>query len=120
MVFDVNKGRAEGIRAALRHKFLVFRSSLIGLFVGMLPGVGGTAAHWMAYAQARQTEPGAEETFGTGDIRGVIAPESANNSIDGGVLIPTLTLGIPRSGGTAIMLGFFILLGITPGPDNAD
>ncbi|MEE8518418.1 MAG: tripartite tricarboxylate transporter permease [Dehalococcoidia bacterium] len=117
MVTDVNKGRGEGIRAAFRYKFLVLRSSLIGLFVGMLPGVGGTAAHWMAYASARQTEPGAEETFGTGDIRGVIAPESANNSIDGGVLIPTLTLGIPGSGGTAIMLGFFILLGITPGPD---
>jgi TctA family transporter len=116
MLQGVNVGRKEGIVEAWNHKWLVVRSSLVGLFIGMLPGVGGAAAHWMAYAQARQTEKGATSTFGTGDIRGVIAPESANNSIDGGILIPTLTFGIPGSGGMAIFLGFLILLGYQPGP----
>ena len=73
---DVKKG----MRAALRHKWLIVRSSLIGAFVGMMPGLGAVPAHWIAYAQARQTEKGASETFGTGDIRGVIAPEASNNS----------------------------------------
>lgn len=116
MLQSVNVGRREGIFEAWRHKWLVMRSSLVGLFIGMLPGVGGAAAHWMAYAQARQTEKGATQTFGRGDIRGVIAPESANNSIDGGILIPTLTFGIPGSGGMAVFLGFLILLGFQPGP----
>ena len=75
---DIRSQRGEGIRETFRHKFLVLRASLIGLFVGMTPGVGGSVAHWLAYAQARQTEKGAFKTFGTGDIRGVIAPESAN------------------------------------------
>src|SRR3546814_3469623 len=61
----------------------------------MMPGVGGSVAHWLAYVQALQTEKNAARTFGTGDIRGVIAPESANNSIDAGVLMPTLAFGIP-------------------------
>jgi hypothetical protein len=100
----------------LQHKFLVVRSSVLGLLIGMLPGVGGSVAHWLAYVQARQTEKGATKTFGTGDIRGVIAPESANNSIDGGVLIPTLAFALPGSVGMALMLGFFVLLGLQPGP----
>jgi TctA family transporter len=113
---DVNKGRVEGIKAVLRHKFLVLRASLIGVFIGIMPGVSGSTAHWLAYAQAMQTEKGARETFGKGDIRGVIAPESANNSVDGGDLIPTVTFGIPGSGGNAVFLGFLILLGFQPGP----
>jgi hypothetical protein len=92
------------------------RSSLIGVFVGIMPGVGGSAAHWIAYAQARQTEPGGTETFGKGDVRGVIASDAANNSVDGGVLIPTVVFGIPGSGGMAIVLAILILTGITPGP----
>jgi TctA family transporter len=113
---DIRSQRGEGIRDTFRHKFLVLRASLIGLFVGMMPGVGGSVAHWLAYAQARQTEKGASRTFGTGDIRGVIAPESANNSIDAGVLMPTLAFGIPGSGSMSIFLGFLILLGLQPGP----
>jgi TctA family transporter len=81
----------------------------------MLPGVGGSAAHWLAYAQARETEKGARQTFGKGDIRGVIAPEAANNSIDAGVLIPTLCFGIPGSGSMAVLMGFLILMGFVPG-----
>ena len=113
---DIRSQRGEGIRVTLRHKFLVMRASLIGLFVGMMPGVGGSVAHWLAYVQALQTEKGASKTFGTGDIRGVIAPESANNSIDAGVLMPTLAFGIPGSGQMSIFLGFLILLGLQPGP----
>jgi TctA family transporter len=113
---DIRSQRGDGIRETFRHKFLVFRASLIGLFVGMMPGVGGSVAHWLAYAQARQTEKGAFKTFGTGDIRGVIAPESANNSIDAGVLMPTVAFGIPGSGQMSIFLGFLILLGLQPGP----
>ena len=105
-----------GMRQAWNHKWLMARSSLIGVFVGIMPGVGGSAAHWIAYAQARQTEPGGTETFGKGDVRGVIASDAANNSVDGGVLIPTVVFGIPGSGGMAIVLAILILTGITPGP----
>ncbi len=105
-----------GMWQAWNHKWLMARSSLIGVFVGIMPGVGGSAAHWIAYAQARQTEPGATETFGKGDVRGVIASDAANNSVDGGVLIPTVVFGIPGSGGMAIVLAILILTGITPGP----
>ncbi len=105
-----------GMWEAWRHKWLMIRSSLIGVFVGIMPGVGGSAAHWIAYAQARQTEPGGTETFGKGDVRGVIASDAANNSVDGGVLIPTVVFGIPGSGGMAIVLAILILTGVTPGP----
>jgi TctA family transporter len=115
MLGTVNSGRRAGIMDALHHKWLVLRASFIGLFVGMLPGVGGSAAHWLAYAQARETEKGARQTFGKGDIRGVIAPEAANNSIDAGVLIPTLCFGIPGSGSMAVLMGFLILMGFIPG-----
>ena len=105
-----------GMWEAWNHKWLMVRSSLIGVFVGIMPGVGGSAAHWIAYAQARQTEKGGTETFGKGDIRGVIASDAANNSVDGGVLIPTVVFGIPGSGGMAIVLAILILTGVTPGP----
>ena len=105
-----------GMWEAWNHKWLMVRSSLIGVFVGIMPGVGGSAAHWIAYAQARQTEKGGTETFGKGDIRGVIASDAANNSVDGGVLIPTVVFGIPGSGGMAIVLAILVLTGVTPGP----
>lgn len=105
-----------GMRAAFRHFWLLVYSSLIGVFVGMIPGAGGSAAHWLAYMVARQTEKGGRKTFGTGDVRGVIAPEAANNSVDGGVLIPTVAFGIPGSSGMALVLAILVLGGITPGP----
>ncbi len=117
MLKEGNKDVYAGMREALRHKLLIARSALIGVFIGAMPGLGPTPAHWIAYAQARQTEKGARETFGTGDIRGVIAPESSNNATDGGVLMPTVLFGIPGSAPMAIVLGFLILVGITPGPN---
>ncbi len=116
MLKEGNRDVAKGMREALRHKWLITRSSLIGVFIGAMPGLGPTPAHWLAYAQARQTEKGAVETFGTGDIRGVIAPESSNNSTDGGVLMPTLIFAIPGSGPMAIVLGFLYIVGVQPGP----
>lgn len=116
MLKEANRDVFRGMREALNHKWLLVRSSLIGTFVGMMPGVGSSGAHWIAYAQARATEKGARETFGTGDIRGVIAADSANNSVDGGVLIPTVVFGIPGSGGMAILLAILVISGVQPGP----
>ena len=110
----------EGMREAMNHKWLIVRSSLIGTFVGMMPGLGAVPAHWIAYAQARQTEKGALQSFGTGDIRGVIAPEASNNAIDGGVLVPTLFFSIPGSPQMALILALLILVGIQPGPQMLD
>ncbi len=90
-------------------------SAVIGTVIGVIPGTGGDIACWTAYSQAKKwsKEP---KNFGDGDIRGVAAPESANNAISGGALIPLLTLGIPGDAGSAIMLGTLMMLGITPGP----
>ena len=120
MLKEGNRDVSRGMREALRHKWLITRSSLIGVFIGAMPGLGPTPAHWIAYAQARQTEKGAVQTFGTGDIRGVIAPESSNNSTDGGVLMPTLIFSIPGSAPMAIVLGFLLIVGIQPGPQMVD
>jgi len=91
------------------------RSGLIGTFVGMLPGIGGSAASVLSYTQAKNfsKEP---EKFGTGDPKGVIASESANNGLTGGALIPLLSLGIPGDSTTAVLIGAFTLQGIQVGP----
>jgi TctA family transporter len=117
---DINEGRWKGMRAVMRNKFLVFRSVVLGVIVGVMPGIGGSVVDWLTYAQARATEKGAAETFGTGDIRGVIAPESANNATSAAQLIPTLALGIPGGAYQAVYLGFFLLLGFQPGPRFLD
>jgi len=116
MLREANRDVYRGMREALTHKWLLVRSSLIGTFVGMMPGVGSSGAHWIAYAQARQTEKGGVESFGKGDVRGVIAADSANNSVDGGTLIPTVVFGIPGSGGMAILLAILVISGVQPGP----
>ncbi len=108
--------RIEGMREVVRNWLLVFRSAGMGLFVGLLPGIGGSLAQWLSYASARQTVRGGVQTFGTGDIRGVIAPESANNAVDGGQLVPTLFFGVPGSVGMALFLGLLVILGLQPGP----
>jgi TctA family transporter len=116
MLRDANRDVYRGMWEAWNHKWLMVRSSLIGTFVGMMPGVGSSGAHWIAYAQARQTEKGGVESFGKGDVRGVIAADSANNSVDGGTLIPTVVFGIPGSGGMAILLAILVISGVQPGP----
>jgi TctA family transporter len=105
----------DGIREALRHKWLIVRSSALGAALGIVPGVGGSVIDWIAYGVTKQTTRD-NENFGKGDIRGVIGPESANNAKEGGALVPTLIFGIPGSGTTAMLLGGLILLGVQPGP----
>ena len=105
---------SEGVRDAIRNKWLVLRCSTIGTLIGMLPGLGGSVVDWIAYAHAVQTSPD-KASFGTGNVRGVLAPESSNNAKEGGALVPTLIFGIPGSAATAILLGGMILLGVQPG-----
>ncbi|CNC20999.1 tripartite tricarboxylate transporter TctA [Yersinia pseudotuberculosis] len=91
------------------------RSSVIGFFVGVLPGAGATIASALTYMTEKRIS-GNSESFGKGDIRGVAAPEAANNASACGSFIPMLTLGIPGSGTTAVMMGALTLYNITPGP----
>jgi TctA family transporter len=105
-----------GFKETWSHKFLVWRSSLVGTLGGAMPGLGSAATDWIAYAVAKQTVRDSSG-FGKGDIRGVIASESANNAKEGGSLIPTLVLGIPGGPTTAMLLGGLVILGINPGPD---
>jgi TctA family transporter len=109
----------EGIRDTFRHFWLVLRCSLVGVFIGILPGAGGGVAQWMAYAHAVQSAKNAADRsrFGSGDVRGVLGPGAANNSKEGGDLIPTIAFGVPGSGAMAILLGAFLIMGLHPGPD---
>lgn len=111
----LGKGWLDGVKDALRHKFIVVRCSIIGVIVGFLPGLGGSVVDWIAYGHVIQTTKD-RERFGKGDIRGVLAPESANNAKEGGGLIPTFLFGIPGSGSMAVFLGGLLILGIQPGP----
>lgn len=98
-----------------REKWNLLRSMVIGLCIGILPGIGDTASNMLAYSVAKNAskEP---EKFGTGIMSGIIPPEAANNASIGGALIPLLSLGIPGDGVTALILSGFMLHGLTPGP----
>ena len=111
----VEGGMLRGVMDAVRHWWLVLRSCLIGMYIGVLPGLGGAIVDWVAYGHAVQSARD-KERFGHGDVRGVIAPEAANNAMKGGVLIPTVAFGIPGNAAMAIMLGAFLIQGLTPGP----
>jgi putative tricarboxylic transport membrane protein len=115
----VSRGALEGVKDTFRHFWLTIRCSLIGTFIGIMPGLGGSVAQWMAYGHAAQSARSAEERkgFGAGDVRGVLGPGAANNSKEGGSLIPTIAFGVPGSTAMAILLGGFVLLGLVPGPD---
>lgn len=90
--------------------------SIIGAFTGILPGIGGGAACWFAYAVMKKLSKN-PETFGKGNPEGIAAPESSNNASAGGALVPFLALGIPGSAAIAIIMGAFIMHGIQPGPN---
>ena len=91
------------------------RGTALGFFIGMLPGAGATIASFLSYSMAKKTSKRGDK-FGTGLLEGVAAPESANNAASMGAMVPMLTLGVPGSGATAIMMGALMMLGITPGP----
>ena len=96
---------------------VIGRQSLQGFFIGVLPGAGATIASFLGYAVERNIAPKAEQAeFGHGSIKGLAAPETANNAACTGSFVPLLTLGIPGSGTTAILLGALIALNVSPGP----
>lgn len=94
----------------------ILRSSGIGIVTGLVPGAGGDTACWFAYNEAKRFSK-IKEKFGTGIIDGIAAPESANNAVVGGALVPTIALGIPGSSSTAVLMGAFMVHGILPGPN---
>src|SRR5918992_312168 len=96
-------------------RWTLVRATIIGFFVGALPGAGATVASFMAYVAEKKASKHPEK-FGTGVIEGVAAPEAANNAATGGALVPLLTLGIPSSATAAILLGAINIFGLRPGP----
>jgi putative tricarboxylic transport membrane protein len=126
-LIDYRTGRALTLRAAdvraelpglglLRRNFgLMCRCAGLGTGIGAIPGTGGPIAAFLAYDHARRFSPD-KEKFGKGAVEGVIAPETANNSVTGGAMIPLLSLGIPGDPATAVMLGGFLIHGLVPGP----
>lgn len=93
----------------------LLRGSLIGTFVGIVPGTGSGTASWISYSEAKRTSKH-PETFGTGEIEGIAATESANNAVCGGALVPLLALGIPGDSVTAVLVGGLMIQGLAPGP----
>ena len=108
-------GMASGLFETFRHWKTVLRGSLIGTFVGAIPGESGTVAAFLSYSLTVQASKN-PESFGKGNIQGVIAPEAAINAKDGSALIPTLAFGIPSGAEMAVFLGILVLHGLQPGP----
>ena len=104
------------LRDLWRQKLMALKGAVIGVFIGMLPGTGPTIAAWIGYAEAARTRRADEPAMGTGNPRGVVGPEAANNAVTGGALVPMLTLGIPGDTVTAVLVGAFLIQGIDPGP----
>lgn len=104
-----------GLKAVLRHKLTVVRSAILGTFVGTLPGAGADIAAFIGYNEAQRTSKD-RQSFGKGNVEGVLAAETANNGVVGGSMIPMLTLGIPGNAVTAALLGGLLIHGLIPGP----
>lgn len=109
------KAKLPSLRVINKLKGLLLRSWFVGTFIGILPGVGATTAAFVSLSEAVRWSKHPEK-FGTGIPEGVAAPEAANNAACSGAMVPLLTLGIPGSAGTAIMLGAFLIHGLKPGP----
>ncbi|QJD72071.1 tripartite tricarboxylate transporter permease [Marinobacterium sp. LSUCC0821] len=107
---QLGAGWTEGVKDWFNNKWLSMRCSIIGVIVGVIPGLGGSVVDWIAYGHTVQTTKD-KSNFGKGEIRGVIGPESSNNAKEGGGLVPTLLFGIPGSGSMAIFIGAVALLG---------
>lgn len=109
-------GVMEGVKDTFRHFWLTMRCGFIGAFIGALPGLGGGVSQWLAYGHAVQSSKDPSR-FGKGAVEGVLGPGAANNSREGGNLIPTVAFGIPGSSAMAILLGAFLIVGLNPGPE---
>ena len=109
------RGFGISIREFIGQLFNMVRSAVIGILIGILPGMGGNISNLVAYSVAKGQSKHPEK-FGTGCIDGVVASETSNNATVGGALIPMLTLGIPGDGASALLLSTFMVLGFTPGP----
>ena len=103
-------GWLRGVKDWWQNKWLSMRCAIIGVIVGVIPGLGGSVVDWIAYGHTVQTTKD-KSRFGSGEVRGVIGPESSNNAKEGGGLVPTLLFGIPGSGSMAIFIGALALLG---------
>jgi TctA family transporter len=108
-------GVMQGVRDTIAHIGLTLRASAIGVAIGVIPGLGGAVSQFIAYAHAQHTSKH-PETFGKGNVEGVLAAGAVNNSREGGNLIPTVAFGIPGSVSMAILLSVFLLKGLVPGP----
>jgi TctA family transporter len=115
--FDVRTGMKTGFMDAIKNWWLVVRGGALGAGVGAVPGLGSSVVDWIAYGWAAQTIKDSDKTFGKGDVRGVIAPEAANNAITAGSLVPTIAFGVPGSASMAILLSVFLIHGLVPGPE---
>ena len=109
-------GVMQGVKDCFTNWWLLLRCSLIGQMIAMIPGLGGDAAAFICYGHALQTTKRRDE-YGKGCVEGVIATDAAHNSKEGGGLIPTLAFGVPGSSGMAILLGAFLVLGVSPGKE---
>lgn len=107
----------DGVKDTLREWWLVVRCSFIGVWVGIVPGIGSQVVDWLAYGHAAQSCKNGRASFGSGDVRGVIAPESANDAKDGGDLVTTLLLGFPQGVSTALFIVALLAWGFLPGPE---
>jgi putative tricarboxylic transport membrane protein len=114
---NIYKGQWQGVKDCFDNWWLIMRCSWIGGGIGSIPGISASVVDWLAYGHALKTEKGAAQTFGKGDVRGVIASESSNNAKEGGALVPTVAFGVPGSATMAILLGAFLIHGLVPGPD---
>ncbi|MFT4438373.1 tripartite tricarboxylate transporter permease [Caballeronia sp. 15715] len=115
--FTSRQGMRQGVIDTFQNWFLVLRCGALGAILGAVPGITGAVTDWLAYGHALQTAKGAKQTFTTGDVRGVIAPEAANNAREGGSLVPMLAFGVPGGAAQAILLGAMMVHGFIPGPD---
>ncbi len=103
------------LKTFLASLWSILRGAVIGFFIGVLPGAGASIASAVAYTTEKRLVD-REGSFGQGDPRGVAAPEAANNAAAGGAMVPMLTLGVPGSGTTAVLLGALMMFNVTPGP----
>jgi len=115
--YDVKSGMVQGAKDCFQNWWLVVRCSSIGAAIGTIPGVTGAVVDWIMYGHALSTEKGARQSFGRGDVRGVIAVESSNNSKEAGQLVPAIAFGVPTTASMALIIGAFFSYGLVPGPE---